>query len=180
MIIIITISDDHHPHHHHHHLVGFYVWVFPGLDFHLGSLFSSQRSSDEHPLLFFGNNQTFFAFKQSSCIFASHLTKKEIHSWKCQIWKFSVISHEDHRPNVVAWKVKGTVIVNGIVLSLALAPRPQDGHTHVEARSSPSSSSHRRHHPHNSNFQKVPVIDIFCLDLYMFICMSTNTTIIFT
>ena len=59
IIIITTISDDHHPHHHHHHLVGFYVWVFPGLDFHLGSLFSSQRSSEEPPLLFFGNNQTF-------------------------------------------------------------------------------------------------------------------------
>ena len=28
--------------------------------------------------------------------------------------------------------MKGAVIVNGIVLSLTLAPRPQVGHTHVD------------------------------------------------
>ena len=36
--------------------------------------------------------------------------------------------HHHHQPNV---GVRGAVIVNGIVLSLTLAPRPQVGHTHV-------------------------------------------------
>ena len=127
------------------------------------------RSAPQRSLLFSSLETTrpFFAFKQSSCIFASHLTKKKSILENVKSGCLMSSSHEDHRPNVVAWKVKGTVIVNGIVLSLALAPRPQDGHTHVEARSSPSSSSHRRNHPHNSNCQKVPVIDIFYLDLYV-------------
>ena len=50
-----------------------------------------------------------------------------------------VVSHHHrrhHQPKVRGGRggglVKGAVIVNGIVLSLTLAPRPQVGHTHVD------------------------------------------------